>query len=331
MKKIIVTGGLGYIGSHTVVELVSAGFEPIIIDNLSNTSIQNLKGVEQLLGKKVAFHQLDCTDEVEIDTLFSQFNEVVGLIHFAAYKSVEESVQKPDKYYSNNVGSMEVLLSCCKKYKIDNFIFSSSCTVYGQPEVLPVTESTPFLKAFSPYGHTKQLCEELLEKTDIDSVSLRYFNPIGSHPCGLIGDRSGDNPSNLVPIITQVAAKKRESLLIFGDDYSTDDGSCVRDYIHVRDLALSHVKAIQYLFQNKGKSVFNVGTGKGVSVLEAIAAFEEANSINIPYKITDRRDGDIEQIYAATEKAEKELNWRAEITLEQAMKDAWNWELNKNI
>ena len=331
MKKIIVTGGVGYIGSHTVVELVSAGFVPIIIDNLSNTSIQNLKGIEAILGKKIEFHQLDCTNETEIDSLFGEFNDVVGLIHFAAYKSVEESVRESEKYYSNNVGSMEVLLSCCKKHGINNFIFSSSCTVYGQPEVLPVTENAPFLKAFSPYGHTKQLCEELLEKRDINSVSLRYFNPIGSHESGLIGDRSGDNPSNLVPIITQVAAKKREKLSVFGDDYNTKDGSCVRDYIHVQDLAISHVKAIQYLLQNKGKSVFNVGTGKGVSVLEAIAAFEQVNLIKIPYEITARRDGDIEQIYAATEKAQKELNWRAETTLEQAMKDAWRWEVNKNI
>lgn len=330
MKKIIVTGGLGYIGSHTVCELSLAGYEPVIIDNLSNTSIENLYGIEKLLNKRIAFHQIDCANATVMEQFFSNIDGVLGVVHFAAYKSVEESVFNPDKYYANNVGSMEVMINCCEQFGIENLIFSSSCTVYGQPEQLPVTEQSPFLKAFSPYGHSKQLCEELLDATDLNSVSLRYFNPIGAHPSALIGDRSGDKPANLVPILTQVAAQKKDKLMVFGDDYNTIDGSCVRDYIHVQDLAESHVKALEYLLANRGKDVFNIGTGKGLSVLKAIQLFEEANQIKVPFQIIDRRAGDVACIYADTEKAEKKLNWRAKKHFKEAMLDAWNWEIKQN-
>ena len=246
MNKILVTGGAGYIGAHTVVELIEAGYTPIIIDNLCNTSVRNLTGIKQITGKKIKWHNVDCTNKTAMDRVFLKEGKIEGVIHFAAYKAVEESVQNPKKYYDNNLGSLETLLQCMLEHNIKNIIFSSSCTVYGMPDILPVDENAPFKKAESPYGETKQLCEEMLKKDTCNSVSLRYFNPIGSHSSTLIGDCSADKASNLVPIITEVAIGKREEITVFGDDYNTPDGTCIRDYIHVLDLAKSHVKAMKF-------------------------------------------------------------------------------------
>ncbi len=329
MKKILVTGGAGYIGSHTVVELVKEGYTPIIVDNLCNTSTQNIEGIEQIIGNKIKWHNTDCTDKAAMDKVFAEEGTIEGTIHFAAYKAVEESVQNPQKYYDNNLGSLEVLLQCMEENNVKNIIFSSSCTVYGMPDILPVDESAPFKKAESPYGETKQICESMLKKDTCNSVALRYFNPIGSHSSALIGDCSADKPSNLVPIITEVAIGKREKITVFGDDYNTPDGTCIRDYIHVVDLAKSHVKAMNFLIKNSGKHAFNVGTGIGISVLEAIKVFEESNNLTINYSIGPRRDGDIEQIYANGSLVKSKLGWEAKETLEQAMKSAWGWEKSK--
>ena len=329
MTKILVTGGAGYIGSHTIVELANAGYNPIIVDNLCNTSIQNITGIEKIINRKVKWYNIDCTDKDQMNKIFSEEKGIEGTIHFAAYKAVEESVQNPQKYYENNLGSLKVLLECMSENSIRNIIFSSSCTVYGMPDTLPVDEKAPFKKAESPYGETKQLCEKILIKDPCNSVSLRYFNPIGSHKSALIGDCSADKPSNLVPIITEVAIGKRKEIIIFGNDYNTADGTCIRDYIHVVDLAKSHVKAIDFLINNPGKHTFNVGTGVGVSVLEAIRAFEESNHLSINYNIGPRRNGDIEQIYANNELAKEKLNWQAKRSLEEAMKSSWKWEKNK--
>jgi len=329
MRKILVTGGAGYIGSHTVVELITAGYTPIIVDNLCNTSTQNIEGIEKIIGNKIKWHNVDCTDKKTMDKVFSEEGTIEGAIHFAAYKAVEESVQNPQKYYDNNMGSLEVLLKCMQENEVKNIIFSSSCTVYGMPDVLPVTEDAPFKKAESPYGETKQICEGMLKDDTCNSVALRYFNPIGSHPSALIGDCSADRPSNLVPIITEVAIGKREKITVFGDDYNTPDGTCVRDYIHVVDLAKSHVKAMDFLIKNPGKHAFNVGTGIGVSVLDAIKAFEKTNNLSINYSIGPRRYGDIEQIYANGSLVQVKLGWDAKESLEQAMKSAWDWEKGK--
>lgn len=330
MKKILVTGGLGYIGSHTVVELINAGYTPIIIDNLCNTSTQNLDGIEKIIGTKVKWHNVDCTNKNALEKVFLEEGVIEGAIHFAAYKAVEESVQNPQKYYDNNLGSLEVLLKCMQENNVKNIIFSSSCTVYGMPDILPVDENAPFKKAESPYGETKQLCEKMLLDDSCNSVALRYFNPIGSHKSALIGDCSADRPSNLVPIITETAIGKREKITVFGDDYNTPDGTCIRDYIHVVDLAKSHVLAMNYIFKNPGKHVFNVGTGIGVSVLDAINAFESINNLKVNYSIGPRRSGDIEQIYANGSFIKKELGWEAKETLAQAMKSAWEWEKQKS-
>jgi len=329
MKKILVTGGAGYIGSHTVVELFTAGYTPIIVDNLCNTSTQNLEGIEKIIGKSVKWHNTDCTDKSGMDKVFAAEGKIEGAIHFAAYKAVEESVQNPQKYYDNNMGSLEVLLQCMQENEVKNIIFSSSCTVYGMPDILPVDENAPFKKAESPYGETKQICEGMLKEDTCNSVALRYFNPIGSHSSALIGDCSADRPSNLVPIITEVAIGKREKITVFGDNYNTPDGTCIRDYIHVVDLAKSHVKAMDFLIKNPGKHAFNVGTGIGVSVLEAIKAFEKTNNLNINYSIGPRRNGDIEKIYANGSLVKAKLGWEAEETLDQAMKSAWEWEKQK--
>ena len=329
MKKIIVTGGAGYIGSHTVVELYNSGFTPIIIDNLCNSSIKNIEGISKILGGIIKWHNVDCTNQKSIDLVFEKEKNIEGVIHFAAYKSVENSVREPQKYHENNIGSLEVILESMRKNNVKNIIFSSSCTVYGSPDILPVTEDAPFKKAESPYGETKQLCEKLLEKDSCNSVSLRYFNPIGSHSSSLIGDCSTDKPTNLVPILTEVAIGKREQITVFGYDYNTPDGSCIRDYIHVVDLANSHVKALNYLIENSGKHAFNVGTGIGISVLEAIQSFEQANNLKINYKVGERRDGDIEQIFSDGTQVKEKLNWEAKQTLKQAMIDAWNWEKTK--
>ena len=326
MRKILVTGGAGYIGSHTVVELTAAGYTPIIVDNLCNTSTQNIEGIEKIIGNKIKWHNTDCTDKVGVDKVFTEEGTIEGAIHFAAYKAVEESVQNPQKYYDNNMGSLKVLLECMRKNKVKNIIFSSSCTVYGMPDFLPVTEDAPFKKAESPYGETKQICEGMLKDDTCNSVALRYFNPIGSHSSFLIGDCSADKASNLVPIITEVAIGKREKITVFGDDYNTPDGTCIRDYIHVVDLAKSHVLAMNFLINNPGKYAFNVGTGIGVSVVDAIKAFEKTNNLSINYCIGARRDGDIEQIYANGSLVKSKLAWEAKESLEKAMKSAWEWE-----
>ena len=327
--KILVTGGVGYIGSHTVLELIKEGFQPIIVDNLCNSSVRNLEGIKTITGVNVKWYNVDCSIEQELNEVFENEQEINGAIHFAAYKSVEESVRLPEKYYKNNIGSLEVLLNQMIKHKVNNIIFSSSCTVYGTPDQLPVTESSPFKKAESPYGETKQMCENILQKSDVNSISLRYFNPIGSHSSSLIGDCSSDKPANLIPIICEVAKGVREKLIVNGDDYNTIDGTCVRDYIHVVDLAKSHVSALKYLLKNPKKDVFNIGTGKGLSVLEAVHFFEKVNKKKINYSIDPRRDGDVEEIYSDNTKVEKLLNWKAEISVEAAMTDAWNWEKMK--
>lgn len=328
-NKVIVTGGAGYIGIHTIVDLVENNYEPIIIDNFSNSSFKNILGAEKILNSKLKVYNIDCTQEEQVKEVFEIEKNIVSVIHFAAFKSVEESVKNPVKYKKNNIGSLQVMLNLCVKYNVKKFIFSSSCTVYGETNNQPVSEKIPFGKAQSPYAETKQTCEHILANHSINSISLRYFNPVGSHYSGLIGDRSKDQPSNLIPIITGVAIGKYEKLNVYGGDYNTPDGSCIRDYIHVTDLAKSHIKALKYLHENNGKHIFNIGTGMGYSVLEVINAFNNANNLNIRYEITSRRDGDIEQIYADSSLAKKELNWDAKITIEKAMKDAWNWELNK--
>ena len=330
MKKIIITGGAGYIGSHSVVELLNAGYEPIIFDNFSNSSYLNLEGIKKICNiNSLNFHLLDCTDFNAMNEVVKQYDNVEALIHFAAFKSVADSVKNPSKYYSNNVNSMKNVMELCKLHNINKLIFSSSCTVYGQPEKLPVDETTKFGIPPSPYAETKQICEELLQNSNLNSVSLRYFNPIGSHESSLIGDLSDDNLTNLVPIMTAVAAGERKELLIFGNDYNTKDGSCIRDYIHVQDLALSHVKALDFLYSNTGKFIFNIGTGNGLSVFEAIDVFEKSNNISLNKKVVERRDGDVESIFSSCDKANNILGWKAKFSVEKAMIDAWNWEKNK--
>ena len=329
MKKILVTGGAGYIGSHTIVELIAAGYTPIIVDNLCNTSTQNIDGIEKIIDTEVKWHNVDCTEKEAMDKVFAEHGKIEGVIHFAAYKAVEESVQNPQKYYDNNMGSLEVVLKCMQEHDVKNIIFSSSCTVYGMPDILPVDENAPFKKAESPYGETKQICEQMLKEDSCNNVALRYFNPIGSHPSALIGDCSADRPSNLVPIITEVAIGKREKITVFGDNYNTHDGTCIRDYIHVVDLAKSHVLAMNFLIKNPGKHAFNVGTGIGISVLDAVKAFEKTNNLKINYSIGPRRNGDIEQIYANGNLVKTKLGWEPIETLEQAMKSAWDWEKQK--
>lgn len=326
MKKIIVTGGAGYIGSHTVIELHKAGFKPIIIDNLCNSSIHNINGIEKIIGEKIKWYNINCTDKIEMHKVFLKERNIQATIHFAAYKSVEESVKNPEKYYKNNVESLKVLLECMQKNNVNHIIFSSSCTVYGMPDILPVDENTPFKKAESPYGETKQLCEKILLQNKYHSVSLRYFNPIGGHNSSLIGDCSSDKPNNLVPILTEVAIGKRPEITVFGNDYKTKDGTCIRDYIHVVDLAKSHIEAMKFLIKKGGKHAFNVGTGNGVSVLEIIKIFEKSNKLKIKYKIGSRRDGDIEEIYANNNLIKSLLKWEAKENLKEAMISSLNWE-----
>ena len=329
-NKILVTGGAGYIGSHTVVELYLSGYLPIIVDNLCNTSEKNIFGINKILKTNIPFYKIDCTDLKKMKFFFNQHDDIHACIHFAAYKSVGESVLNPQKYYDNNIGSIEVLLKCLENYKYKNLIFSSSCTVYGMPDKLPVDEDSPFKKAESPYGETKQKCEELIEANLCNSVSLRYFNPIGSHDSGLIGDFSSDSASNLVPIVAEFACRVRKKLVINGNNYDTHDGTCIRDYIHVQDLAVAHVKALKYLLKNKNKKdVFNVGTGAGLSVLDIINRFEEANDLKIDYVIGPRRKGDIEKIYSNCEKISNILKWRAVRTTEDALISAYNWQALK--
>ena len=330
-KNILVTGGAGYIGSHTLVELYNSGYKPIVVDNLSNSSLNNITGAEQIIKSKIDFYKVDCADFDQMDKIFKELNNIDAVIHFAAYKSVEESLTNPNKYFSNNIGSLETLLDLMTKHRVYNIIFSSSCTVYGTPEILPVNELASFGKAESPYGETKQLCEKLLEESEINSISLRYFNPVGSHPSCLIGDCSADKPNNLVPIICEVASGKRKSMQIFGNDYDTHDGTCVRDYIHVVDLAKAHTMAVNHILNNtKIKTAYNLGIGKGVSVQEVIDSFQKVNNLKISYKLGPRRAGDVEKIYSDNTKINNELGWFPVMTFESALETAWNWEKLKN-
>jgi UDP-glucose 4-epimerase len=332
--QILVTGGTGYIGSHTVVELQQAGFEVVIIDNLSNSSLSVLDGIESITGIRPAFEQFDLIDEDKLDKFCKQYPKIEAIIHFAASKAVGESVEKPLLYYRNNLVSLMNLLACQLKYGISNIVFSSSCTVYGQPDQLPVTELTPRKDAESPYGNTKRVNEDILKDTiavnpPLKGIALRYFNPIGAHPSAAIGELPLGVPANLVPFITQTAAGLRDQIKVFGNDYNTPDGSAIRDYINVVDLAKAHVVAVERLVKNKNKAryeIFNLGTGTGVSVLEAIHAFEQASGLELNYKIVGRRAGDIEKIWADTSFANNELGWKAETGLVETMASAWKWE-----
>jgi UDP-glucose 4-epimerase len=332
--KILVTGGAGFIGSHTVVELHNAGFEPVIVDNLYNSNLNVLEGIKKITGREFPFYEIDCNDADKVRALFEK-EKFDGVIHFAAYKAVGESVEKPLNYYENNLISLLVLLRTMKEFNVDKFVFSSSCTVYGQPEKLPVTESTPRLPANSPYGNTKAIAEDIIRDhvhsgPGIKAISLRYFNPIGAHETSLIGELPNGVPSNLVPFITQTAAGLRKSLTVFGNDYNTPDGTCIRDFIHVVDLAKAHVKALDLLESQTVTNyydVFNVGTGEGYTVLQLIDTFEEVNGVKLNYTIGPRREGDVEQIYAQSDKVNNVMKWRAEKTMADALRDAWNWQL----
>lgn len=332
--RILVTGGTGYIGSHTVVELQQAGFEVIIIDNLSNSEKNVLNGIEKITGIRPAFEQLDCLDYAGLENLFQKYKGIKAIIHFAASKAVGESVQNPLLYYRNNLGSLLNLLELMPKYGVEHFVFSSSCTVYGQPDELPVSERAPIKEATSPYGNTKQIAEEIIRdyihsNAPVKSIILRYFNPVGAHPSAEIGELPNGVPQNLIPFVTQTAAGIRQELSVFGDDYNTSDGSCIRDYINVVDLAKAHVVAMKRLLEGKNKQVleyFNLGTGRGLSVLEIINAFETANAVKVPYKIVARRQGDIEQIWAEPSFANNELGWKAQATIEDTMRSAWAWQ-----
>ena len=335
-KQILVTGGTGYIGSHTVVELQEKGFDVVIVDNLSNSKIEVLDNIEKITGIRPAFEKFDLSERDLTDAFFQKYPNIEAIIHFAAYKAVGESVQKPLEYYRNNMGSLMNLLECMNKYNVPHMVFSSSCTVYGQPDVLPVTEQTPRKEAESPYGNTKAICEDIMRdycksNEKVNCIALRYFNPIGAHPSALIGELPVGIPNNLVPFITQTAAGLREELSIFGDDYETEDGTAIRDYINVVDLAKAHVVAIDRMLDGKSKAnyeYFNVGTGSGYSVMQLAKAFIEVTGVNLKYKIVDRRAGDIEKIWADTTYGNNELGWKAEKTLEETLASAWAWEKN---
>lgn len=333
-KLILVTGGTGFIGSHTVVELQQAGFDVVIIDDLSNSKAEVVDNIEKITGIRPAFECFDIADREKTHAFFKKYTNVEAIIHFAAFKAVGESVQKPLEYYRNNLTALMNLLECMKEYGTHHLVFSSSCTVYGQPDKLPVTEATPRKPAESPYGNTKAVCEDIIRdyckaNADINGIALRYFNPIGAHPSALIGESPVGVPNNLVPFITQSAAGVRGELSIFGDDYNTPDGTAIRDYINVVDLSKAHVVAINRLIESKNKAnyeYFNVGTGNGYSVMELVKAFIKSTGVDLKYKIVGRRSGDIEQIYADTTLANNELGWKAEKSIEETLLSAWNWE-----
>ncbi len=336
MAKILVTGGTGYIGSHTAVELLEKGMEVVIADNLSNSERSVLKGIYKITGKEPHFEEVDLRNRALTFRIFEKHPDIEAIIHFAAYKAVGESVEKPLAYYENNLFSLINLLEAMKKHAVNNMVFSSSCTVYGEPDSLPVDENAPIKKANSPYGNTKQICEEILQDTHASSpemgvIALRYFNPVGAHESAEIGELPLGVPSNLIPFVTQTAAGIRDYLRVFGDDYNTHDGTAIRDYINVVDLARAHVVAIERLLDRKQKSgfeVFNLGTGKGLSVLEVIRAFEKATGEKLNYRIVQRREGDVEQVYADTSYANQELGWKSERSIGETLLSAWNWEKN---
>jgi len=332
--KILVTGGMGFIGSHTVVELQNEGFDVVIIDDLSNSTEKVLDGIVAITGKKPIFEKFDLKEKSKVQDFFKRHQDIAGVIHFAASKAVGESVEKPLLYYENNIGTLVYLLQELSKLEKSSFIFSSSCTVYGQADVMPITEDAPVKEAESPYGNTKQMGEEIIRDTckvepKISAIALRYFNPMGAHPSAEIGELPIGVPQNLMPYVTQTGIGIREQLSVFGGDYPTEDGTCIRDYIHVVDLAKAHVIALQRLLNKKNDAnyeVFNVGTGTGSSVLEAIHSFERVSGKKLNYKIVDRRAGDITTAYADTTKANTVLGWKAKSTLDEAMKSAWDWE-----
>ena len=334
MKKILVTGGCGYIGSHTIVDLIENGFEVISIDNNARSSTLLLEGIEKITGKKVKNYKVDLCDFNDTNAVFVENDDIVGIIHFAAFKAVGESVQKPLMYFENNLLSLINLLKCVEAFKIPYFVFSSSCTVYGNPDNIPVTEQTPTKPAESPYGYTKQMGEQIIGEftkanKDTKSILLRYFNPAGAHPSALIGELPIDKPQNLVPVITQSAIGKLPEITVFGDKYQTRDGSCVRDFIHVSDLAHAHTLALEFLINNKNATnpeVFNLGTGEGITVLEAIKAFERITGVTLNYHIGPNRPGDVIAIYANNDKAKNILGWKTAYNLEDILATAWKWE-----
>jgi UDP-glucose 4-epimerase len=334
MPTVLVTGGPGYIGSHTAVELMEAGMEVVILDNLENSKREVLDGIAKITGKAPCFEEVDLRDRSCTFAVFEKHPDIKAIIHFAAYKAVGESVEKPLAYYENNLLSLIHLLEAMNRFDVPNMVFSSSCTVYGEPDTLPVTEEAPIRKASSPYGNTKQISEEILRDVvsvtpGIRVVSLRYFNPIGAHPSALIGELPIGVPANLVPFITQTVIGLRDTLQVFGDDYNTPDGSAIRDYINIVDLARAHVVAIRRLLDNRQKAsfeVFNLGTGKGLSVFEVISAFERATGEKVNFRVVERREGDVEQVFADTRYANEELGWKAEKGLEETLLSAWNWE-----
>ena len=332
IKKVLVTGGAGYIGAHTLIELAASGCEPIVVDDLSRSSMRLLEGAQRICGKTFIFYKVDCSDKEQLTRVFQQHSDISSVIHFAAFKSVNESVEKPLMYYRNNLDSLLTLLEVMRSFQVTKLVFSSSCTVYGQPDVIPVTEEAPFKRPESPYGATKQIGERILEDLvvawkELRVVSLRYFNPIGAHPSGWIGELPLGVPNNLVPYITQTAIGKRKKLTVFGNDYSTPDGSCLRDFIHVVDLAAAHVSAMSAIDALANRfEAFNLGSGVPCSVLELINTFTRVTGVAVNYEIGPRRPGDIEKVYADPRKSNMLLNWNTRLTTEDALRDAWNWE-----
>ena len=336
MARILVTGGTGYIGSHTTVELMQQGYDVVIVDNLSNSNADVLDGIEAIVGTRPPFEQVDCNDAVAMADVFARYPDIVGVIHFAASKAVGESVEQPLLYYRNNLMSLVTLLEQMKAHNVHNIVFSSSCTVYGQPtpEHLPVDETAPIQVALSPYGNTKQINEEIIRDEahadkSLQATILRYFNPIGAHPSAMIGELPNGVPQNLLPFVTQTAIGLRKELKVFGNDYNTPDGSCIRDYIYVVDLAKAHVKAVERMLSGTALDqveVFNLGTGRGLSVLEILNTFMQVTGVDVPYQIVGRREGDIEQVWAKPDKANNVLGWKADTPIEQVLQSAWKWE-----
>ena len=336
MARILVTGGTGYIGSHTVVELMQQGYDVVIVDNLSNSTMEVLDGITAIIGQRPAFEQVDCNDIAAMDDVLNRYSDIEAAIHFAASKAVGESVEQPLLYYRNNLMSLVTLLEQMKKHGVHNIVFSSSCTVYGQPTAdhLPVDETAPIQVALSPYGNTKQINEEIIRDeahadAALHATILRYFNPIGAHPSAMIGELPNGVPNNLLPFVTQTAAGLRQQLRVYGNDYNTPDGSCIRDYIYVVDLAKAHVKAVERMLTGKAEEqveVFNLGTGRGLSVMEIVNTFMQVTGVKVPYEIVGRREGDIEQVWAKPDKANNVLGWRADTPIEEVLLSAWNWE-----